>query len=418
MDNYIPRVIDSEVERGLRSAGALVIKGPRACGKTRTALQHALSAIQLDRDTPEAAVARMQPAEALRGERPRLIDEWQAAPGVWNEVRHAVDDSHLKGQFILTGSATPDEVAHRHSGAGRIRSVVMRTLSLREKGVEAEPVSLARIIDGTQEPTQGSKLTVPDYASHLVAGGFPELFSLDPADAQEAMESYLLEMSEHDYPDLVGPRRDPRLFRNFLLGYAGLIAQPATAAAIRRRIGELSGAHTPPSPETVNVLHDFATRLFLVEDQPAWSPSVRSKTTLVQMPKRHLADPGLAAALLAVDPDYLLRDLETLGIFFESLVVHDLRVYAQALRSRGVFHLRDTKGREEIDAVVELRDGRWLGFEVKLSHHAIDGAAAHLKAAAAKVVPEAAALLVIVPTGPAFRRADGVWVVPLAALAP
>ncbi|MFP7665630.1 MAG: ATP-binding protein [Corynebacterium pyruviciproducens] len=271
---------------------------------------------------------------------------------------------------------------------------------------------------GLKKPTQGSKLTVADYASHLVAGGFPELFSLDPADAQEAMESYLLEMSEHDYPDLVGPRRDPRLFRNFLLGYAGLIAQPATAAAIRRRMGELSGAHTPPSPETVNVLHDFATRLFLVEDQPAWSPSVRSKTTLVQMPKRHLADPGLAAALLAVSPDYLLRDLEMLGIFFESLVVHDLRVYAQALRSRGVFHLRDTKAREEIDAVVELHDGRWLGFEVKLSHHAIDGAAAHLKAAAAKVVPEAAALLVIVPTGPAFRRANGVWVVPLAALVP
>nr|WP_237559138.1 DUF4143 domain-containing protein [Corynebacterium renale] len=165
-------------------------------------------------------------------------------------------------------------------------------------------------------------------------------------------------------------------------------------------------------------MHDFAVRLFLVEDQPAWSPEVRSKTTLVQLPKRHLADPALAAALLGIGPDYLLQDLETLGIFFESLVVHDLRIYAQHLRARGVYHLRDMKGREEIDTIVELRDGRWVGVEVKLSHTAVDSAAANLLSIAAKIVPPAAALIVVVPTGPAFQRPDGVWVVPLASLAP
>lgn len=231
------------------------------------------------------------------------------------------------------------------------------------------------------------------------------------------MESYLTEMSEHDYPELGGPRRDPRRFQSFLHAYAGLVAQPATAAAIRKRIGELSSATSTPAAETVNVIHDFATRLFLIEDQPAWSPRTRSKTSMVQMPKRQLADPGLAAALLGTGPDKLLGDLETLGILFEAQLVHDLRVYAQALRARGVFHLRDMKGREEIDAVVELRDGSWVGFEAKLSHNEVDAAAAHLKHVAAKLSSPPAALIVVIPSGPAFQRPDGVWVVPLAALA-
>ncbi|AWB85151.1 ATP-binding protein [Corynebacterium liangguodongii] len=420
MKSYIDRVVDHEVRRGLKTSGALVIKGPRACGKTSTAQQFAASAIQLDRDTAEAAAVRMEPSLGLEGARPRLIDEWQAVPAIWNEVRHAVDSSAEKGQYLLTGSATPDEVAQRHSGAGRIRSVIMRTLTLMERGVEAEPVSLSAIIDATQEPTAGTAATVADYADLIVAGGFPEFFAMDPLDAQESMDSYVREMSEHDYPQLGGPRRDPRRFHNFLRGYAGLVAQPTTAAAIRRRIGDLSGAVNAPAPDTVNALHDFAARLFLIEDQPAWSPSLRSKATLVHMPKRHLADPSLAAALLGVGPDGLLRDLDTFGMFFESQLVHDLNVYAQHLRARGVFHLRDMKGREEIDAVIGLRDGRWVGFEAKLSHQQVDAAAAHLLAAAGKIDidKEPAALIVVIPSGPAFRRADGVWVVPLAALGP
>lgn len=414
---YLPRIVDAEVERGLRVAGALFLKGPRASGKTSTARQFAKSVIQLDRDTPEANLARMQPALGIQGSRPRLIDEWQVVPAMWNEVRHAVDESREKGQFLLTGSSTPEDDAARHSGAGRIRSIQLRTLSLAERGDLAERVSLGSIINGSQDPTAGTDATVEDYARWIVAGGFPEFFGLDPLDAQEAMESYFMEMSEHDYPELGGPRRDPRRFQSFLRAYAGLVAQPATAAAIRKRIGELSSAAAMPAAETVNVIHDFATRLFLVEDQPAWSPRTRSKTTMVQMPKRQLADPGLAAALLAVGPEKLLGDLETLGILFEAQLVHDLRVYAQALRARGVFHLRDMKGREEIDAIVELRDGSWVGFEAKLSHNEVDAAAAHLLRVAKKVSSSPAALIVVIPSGPAFQRSDGVWVVPLAALA-
>lgn len=415
---YLPRIVDKEVAHALHTAGALYLKGPRACGKTSTARQFAQSIIQLDRDTAEASAARTHPALALNGTKPRLIDEWQAAPGVWNEVRHAVDDSTTTGQFLLTGSATPAEDTLRHSGAGRIRSITMRTLSFFERNIPAERISLSQIAAGKQSPTNGTDATVTDYAQWIVTGGFPGFFTQDPLNAQDNILSYLSEMSEHDYPELGGPRRDPRRFMSFLRAYSGLIAQPATAAALRRRIGELSSATTAPAAETVTILHDFATRLFLVEDQPAWSPQTRSARTMVQMPKRQLADPALAAALLGTGPDKLLQDPETLGILFEAQLVHDLRIYIQALRGRGVFHLRDMKGREEIDAVAEFRDGSWIGFEAKLSHNHIDTAAKHLLKVSATIKLPPTALIVVIPTGPAYQRPDGVWVVPLAALGP
>lgn len=335
-------------------------------------------------------------------------------------MRHAVDDRSQRGQFILTGSATPDESATRHSGAGRIRSLAMRTMSLAESasvsGMAAEPISLGALMSGTAEPCQGTETTVSDYAAWMVRGGWPGWLDLAPEDASEAVASYIAEMSEHDYPDIGGARRDPRRFRAFLAAYAGLIAQPASLAAIGRRMGETSAA--TPSPALVPQLQDFASRLFLIEDQPAWSPRLRSRQALIQTPKRHLADPSLALALLGASTERLLADPETLGIVFESQVVHDLRVAAQAIRARGVFHLRDAKGRDEIGVVIEAADGAWLGIEVKLSHHAVDEAAANLLRVAAKVSSPPAALAVIIPTGPVVRRRDGVWVLPLASLRP
>lgn len=250
----------------------------------------------------------------------------------------------------------------------------------------------------------------------MVRGGWPGWLDLEADDAAEAVASYVDEMSEHDYPLVGGPRRDPRRFRAFLAAYAGLVAQPASLAAVRRRMGEITGRR--PADSLVSELHDFAARLFLVEDQPAWAARLRSRTPLIQTPKRHLADPSLALALLGAGASRLLNDPQTLGIVLESQAVHDLRVAAQAARMRGVFHLRDAKGRDEIDVVVEARDGRWAGFEVKLSHRAVDDAAAALLRVAAKVERPAAALAVIIPTGPVLRRPDGVWVIPLACLRP
>ncbi|MDO5670679.1 MAG: ATP-binding protein [Corynebacterium sp.] len=413
MTSYIPRIVDRELERALGVSGAVFIKGPRACGKSATARQVAASEVRLDVDGPEITLARTDPRLILDGDTPRLIDEWQAVPEVWNAVRHTVDDRQGRGQFILTGSATPATDALRHPGAGRVRSLIMRTMTVSERSNEHH-ASWASLLDGTLESGPGTQATVADYADWIVAGGWPGFRYLDPLDAADEVASYLQEMSEHYYPEIGGMRRDPRRLLSFLRAYAGLVAQPATGAAIRRRIGELSGAE--PAPGTVDTLHDFASRLFLVEDQPAWSTKLRSRTALVQMPKRHLADPSLAALLLGATPNHLLTDLETLGILFESQAIHDLRVVAQANRARGVYHFRDTKGRDEIDAVVENRDGSWIGVEVKLSHLHIESAAEHLLATAAKVERPPAALVVIIPTGPVTRLPNGVWVIPLACL--
>ncbi|GAA4508885.1 ATP-binding protein [Brevibacterium yomogidense] len=416
MTAYLPRIVDNELARGLLTVGAVHIRGPRASGKTRTARQVCASEIRLDTESPEASLARMEPQSALPGPVPRLIDEWQAVPAIWNHVRHEVDDRAARGQFVLTGSATPADEAPRHSGAGRIRSLTMRTMTLQERGVDATPVSLASLFDGSLEPSSGTQASVSDYAEWMVRGGWPGWTDLDHMDAQDAVSSYLEEMSEHDFPELGGPRRDPRRFTAFLTAYAGLIGQPSTFAAIQRRMADVTGA--APSAELVSSLHGFAERLFVLEDQPSWSTRLRSKTPLVQTPKRHLADVSLALSLLRAGRDRLLTDLQTLGIAFESLAVHELRVAAQAIRARGVFHLRDTKGRDEIDIIVEDADGAWAGFEVKLSHQRVDEAAHQLNAVASKVERAPAALAIIVPSGPVVRRSDGVWVIPLASLSP
>ncbi|NKY18339.1 DUF4143 domain-containing protein [Tsukamurella spumae] len=416
MSSYLPRVVDEVLERRLRTSGGLLIRGPRACGKTESARRLARSEIRLDSSSPEVALARTDPMLALVGATPRLLDEWQEIPEIWNAVRHEIDDRRERGQFILTGSATPPDDARRHPGAGRISSVAMRTMTLGERRAPGADASLAALFDGTLLANSGTSASVADYADWLVSGGWPGWIDLPASDARTNVRSYIEEISEHDYPEVAGARRDPRRMIAFLTAYAGVIGQPASYAAIARRIGEISGVE--PSAALVPVLHDFAARLFLIEDQPAWATRLRSRTSLLQTPKRHLADPSLALSLLGATPGRLLMDLETLGIAFESQAVHDLRVVADAMGARGVFHLRDTKGRDEIDVVVEAEDGAWAGFEVKLSHRHLDAAAANLIRVAAKVERPPTALAVIIPTGPVARRPDGVWVIPLACLRP
>lgn len=420
MKSYIPRLVDAELERGLRASGAVEICGPRACGKTETA-RHAVNAaggsqISLDVAGTTMDLLRSAPGQILLGDTPRLIDEWQSLPQIWNLVRHEIDDRRRKGQFILTGSSTPEENSLRHSGAGRIRRLTMRTMSLYERGLNQGNLSLASLFEGTAEVRGEVDASVTDYISWMASGGWPGFLGLDTQDAADEVAAYIEQIEEHDYPIVGGMRRDPRRFGAFLRAYAGLIAQPATFAAVRRRIGEISQGE--PSEQFVPLLHDFACRLFLVEDQPAWSPRLRSKAGLVQTPKRHLADVSLAMSLLGGAPERFEADPETLGILFESLVVHELRVYAQSIRARGVFHLRDGKGRLEIDAIIESRSGDWIGVEAKLSHLSVDEAAANLLRVASHIERSPSALVVVIPSGPVVRRRDGVWVVPLAALQP
>lgn len=248
----------------------------------------------------------------------------------------------------------------------------------------------------------------------IVTGGWPGWRGVGAAAARSRALSYLDDIAQHDFPEVAGRRRDPRRLTAHLRAVSALTAQPAAYAAIARRIADDGAA--APGENTTPQMHEFAERLFLIEDQPAWSPKLRSQSTAIQTPKRHLVDPSLAAALLGAGSARLLLEPETLGFLFESQVVHDLRVYAQHAGARGVSHYRDTKGRDEIDAVVEGENGDWLAAEVKLGRSAVDGAAANLRRICAKMARPPAAMIIVIPTGIAHRRSDGVCVVPLTVL--
>lgn len=416
MENYRPRVVDAELAETLSSAGALLVQGARATGTTESARRLAASELRLDSAEPRALLAREQPATALPGDAPRLLDEWQLVPGLWNEVRHAVDDRNLPGQFILTGSASPDHDPLRHSGAGRFRHVLMRTMTFAETGHATGAVSLRGLFDGPPQDLPESQIDFPAVVNRLVVGGWPGWSARGEEAARAQTRSYVEDIAEYDFPIVGGTRRDPRRFSTFLRALAGLSARPATFAAITRRMQEYATDRvgSAAAPE----LHELAQRLYLVEDQPAWSPRLRSRTALLQTPTRHLVDPSLAAALLGAGSDRLLVERETLGFLFESQVVHDLRVFAQAMGARGVFHYRDAKGRDEIDAVVEAQDGAWLAIEVKLGEGAVDAAARNLLRVTAKIERPPLACVVMTPTGVAHRRDDGVLVVPLTVLGP
>lgn len=414
MHDYQKRHLDQSISVALESAPAVVIAGPRACGKTESASQFSASQIYLDSADKRAVLAREQPATALHGETPRLLDEWQVVPEVWNEVRHEVDRRRQAGQFLLTGSATPDEHPMRHSGAGRFRRLRMRTMTLQETGDSTGEVSLAALLRGESPAIAESERDFSELIARVVRGGWPGALTMSHEAAVEMNHSYLDDTCEHDFPSVAGPRRDPRRIRAFLEAIAGLSAQPATFSAIGRRMND--AAALPIGETAPSVLHDFAERMFLTEDQPAWAPKLRSRTAALQTPKRHLCDPSLAAALLGANADRLLAEPESLGFLFESQVVHDLRVYAQKNKARGVFHYRDSKGRDEIDAVVEAADGAWIGLEVKLGQHAIDAAAENLLRVSAKIIRQPEALIVVVPSGLAYQRDDGVFVVPLTVL--
>jgi len=413
---YIPRVVDHEIAEALTTSGALVLQGARAVGKTESSRQVASSELRLDGTDPRAVLAREQPATSLAGEAPRLLDEWQFVPEIWNEVRHAVDDRGESGQFILSGSAIPDDGALRHSGAGRFRRVMMRTMTLFETGESNGHVSLRSLLNGEGIDVVESKTTFEEVVRRIVVGGWPGWRQVDEQTAMTRALSYVEDISEHDFVQLAGQRRDPRRFTAYLRAMASLVAQPAAYTAITRRLEDSSNLRVGAA--AVPDLHDFASRLYIAEDQPAWSPKLRSRTALLQTPKRHLADPSLAAALLGASAERLLLELNTLGIFFESQVVHDLRVYAQTTKAQSVFHYRDSKGRDEIDIVVEDSDGSWIAVEVKLGAHAVEEAANALHRVTAKIERPPTAMVIVVPTGVAYQRPDGIHVVPLTVLGP
>jgi len=420
-DTYLPRVADAQLIARLEAVGAVTLEGVKGCGKTSTARQRAGSEVLLDVDASAELAARTDPRLVLTGETPRLLDEWQRVPRVWDAVRRAVDDRRRPGQFILTGSATPQDDVARHSGAGRIAVLRMRTMTLSEQQVTTPSGSVSQLMNGAPQEPDVAHLDLPEYVDRIVVGGWPALLGRSEADAREFLTGYVDAIVEHDVEEVSGARRNPRLVRRFLHSYAQVTAHPASIATIVARVtGDDAGdsaSVSGPSRFTAGPYLETLRRMMVVDELPAWDPSVRSSARLTVTEKRLLADPSLAATLLGMSSKRLLADLRTLGFLFESLVAHDVRVYAEAAGA-SVFHYRERDGRLEVDLVIESADGDWAAIEVKLGDEAVDAAATSLLRLAERVESPPAALVVVTTGRYAYQREDGVRVVPLGCLGP
>ena len=414
---YRPRILDRSVESALRTSGGVLIDGVRASGKTQTGRHHAASVVILDGGSPSVAAAlQVDPRLLLEGETPRLVDEWQLAPELWNTARHEIDRRGTKGQFIFTGSSVPAQDAMRHSGAHRFVRLRMRPMTLEERGLGVGTVSLGGLFDGDlPTPALTSPMDVPTMLSALVHGGWPADLDLVEKDAQRNLRAYLEDVAVSDIARLDDePRRNPRTVTALLRSLARNLSSElklTTIAADMRGVGDIQ-------PRTVSGYIGSLERIFLVEEQYAWSPQIRSKTAIRSASKVHFVDPALAAAALGASSRKLLADLNTAGFWFESMVVQHMRSYMQELGGQ-VMHYRDKAGRE-VDVIVELPDGRWGAIEVKLGQPAIPAGAKSLMRFLEVVdnermgAPSFAA--VVTADGPTMTLEGGVTTFPLAAL--
>ena len=414
---YRPRICDAELAHRLKLAGAVLIEGPRACGKTAMARQAAASEVLLDVDENARRAVEVDPKLVLAGEAPRLIDEWQIEPALWNHVRRTVDQRQATGQFILTGSAVPADDLTRHTGAGRISRLKLRSMTLRELGLSSGEVSLGELLQGRFQGCADNGLALPDLARQLCRGGWPGDLNLSDQACLTARADYLEEICRVDIARVDGVRRNPENVRRMLRSLARNVATTVSARTIATDAGGMNGAL---DGDTVRTYLDALRRLMVCEEQPAWSPPLRSRSALRNSPKRHFADPSLAAAALGATPERLLADLALFGLLFESLAHHELAVCAQACDAT-VRHYRDNTGLE-VDAVVESRQGRWCAFEVKLGAGQVDAAAKTLLKFRERVdaarTGAPSILGVIVSSGYGYLREDGVAVLPIAALGP
>lgn len=415
--NYRKRVVEAELARRLASTGAVVIEGPKACGKTATARQAAASEVLLDVDAAARQAIAVDPALVLVGKTPRLIDEWQAAPAIWNHIRRAVDERAEPGQFILTGSAVPADEITRHGGAGRLTRVRMRPMALYESGHSTGEVSLKALLEGAVPHSADTGLTIAGLSERVALGGWPGLLNLGREASLQAVRDYLEEIRRVDIGRVERRRRDPEKVGRLLRSLARNEATYASTAVLAADAG---GGGRALKEDTAHEYLSALDRLMIVEEQPPWAPHLRSKSRVRGAPKRLFADPSLAVAALRATPERLLQDMRLLGFLYESLAIRDLRVYAQAADAR-VLQYRDNTGLE-VDAIVEAADGRWAAFEIKLGQGMIEeGAASLLKFSRRVDVAKCGkprALGVIVGTGYAYTRQDGVAVIPIGTLGP
>ncbi|MEY3861013.1 MAG: hypothetical protein RIS50_1294 [Bacteroidota bacterium] len=413
---YKNRISDEELQRKLSASGAVLIRGAKACGKTESAKQLANSVIHLDRDEQAQLLFDTAPKRLLLGDTPRLIDEWQVIPKLWDHIRHEVDDRKKNAQFILTGSAHPEESAKMHSGAGRFTIVDMRTMSWQELGLSTGLVKLSDLFEGKPIEIQDDRTELELIVDQIIKGGFPSLINSNVRQAMDVNRAYVELLAEVDMSRVSDTRRDPQKIRSLLKSLARNTSTLVDNAVIGKDIKahESVGLSRPTLYDYLDTLH----RLMILEDQPAWSTHIRSSYTLRNSPKRHFTDVSLAVAVLGANQQLLLNDLNFTGFLYESMVVHDLRVYAQANDAK-VYHYRDSSGLE-VDSIVEKYNGDWSAFEIKLGTGQIEEAAENLLRFAKLVDTEKSgkpkSLNIITGTGLSYTRKDGVNVIALASL--
>ena len=421
MKGYRLRILDGIVSRKLQSKGAILIEGPKWCGKTWTSSFHSRSEIYLGDPAgnfQNRNLAELSPDLVLQGEPPRLIDEWQEVPPLWDAVRFHVDQSSEKGLFILTGSSTPNHKGILHSGAGRIARIRMRPMSLYESGDSSGMVSLGDLCADRMESVMTGEVRLTDLIGYILRGGWPASLGLSIKEASLLPQQYLDAIVDDDVYRIDGVKRDTTKIRLLLRSLARNESTTATNRSLKNDVKEKDDEDI--DVDTIASYLDIFSRLFLIENQQPFSSKIRSSVRVKQAEKRHFADPSLAAALLGATEEKLLGDLNTLGFLFEALCERDLRIYTDAFGGQ-LYHYQDYQNRE-VDAVIQLPGGEWCAFEIKLGANQIDEAAAvlvKLKNDIAKEpggIPPKVLCVVCGMSNAAYKRADGVYVVPITAL--
>jgi predicted AAA+ superfamily ATPase len=418
-EHYFPRIADEKLELLLATSGAVLIVGPKWCGKTRTAEKIAASILYMqDTDHAEAykLLADTKPSKLLEGETPRLIDEWQQAPVLWNTVRFAVDKRRTRGQFILTGSVVPPQNSDMHTGTGRISRMTMRTMSLFESGESTGAISLADLFDGKTGMFDVSKLSIEQIAFILTRGGWPEAVGeKNEKYALRMVYNYLDSVANQDMSAIDDVERNPDRVYALLRAIARNISTQANTTTLQK---DLVSNDEGLSDKTVHDYINALKKLYVVEDLPAWSPHLRSKRGIRTTAKRHFTDPSIATASLRADTGKIMSDFKTFGYLFESLCIRDLRIYAEALDG-SVYHYRDQLN-FEVDAIIQLKDERWAAVEIKMGAGEIEKAADNLIKFSNNIdtekIPAPSFLMVLTGTEHAFQMKNGVWIVPVGCL--
>lgn len=422
--NYKKRIADRILRDKLDAIGAVLIEGPKACGKTTTAEQQAGSVVYMDDPEKTEQLLRMANTNVkylLQGKPPRLIDEWQLAPQLWDAIRYEVDHRSGDGQFMLTGSAVPaDSSRIRHSGAGRFGWITMRTMSLWESGDSTGEVSLSDLFDSRESTTQGtSQISMEKLAFLICRGGWPKaLFKKSEKAALAQVEEYYQAITRSDVSRVDNVNRSYERVQRLLRSYARLQGSQASIATILADM--IANESDELSDMTVDSYLNALRKIFVVEDMPAWNPNLRSKTSIRTSDTRYFVDPSIATASLGLGPRDLINDLNTFGLFFETLAVRDLRVYADAMGGQ-IYHYRDSNGLE-CDAVIHLRNGNYGLVEIKLGGEKLtEEGAGTLKKLSGKIdtsrMKEPSFMMVLTGVGQyAYEREDGVIVVPIGCL--